>query len=331
MPVDAGKQLGCFTTAQALAAGWRGDQLATAVAVGGLRRLRRGVFTDAARYDELDVRDRHVLQVRADLLMLAPRWHAARRSAAVLWGLPLLGALPRTPQLVAVPNTATDRSWTRHRHLAELPAGQRRLTGGLALTSPARTAVDLARTESFRSAIVVADAVLALGTDMDELARVLDGMVRWPGAGQARRVLGFADGRAESPLESISRVAIRDLGLPAPELQVRVHLGPTFLGRVDNLWRVHNTVGEADGLGKYALDAPRAERERVLRAERVREQALRDAGLEVVRWTWDEVWRPNGALDVRLLRAFARGDRSELDPRVRFVPTPGPEGLRHAV
>lgn len=61
------------------------------------------------------------------------------------------------------------------------------------------------------------------------------------------RVVRFADGRSESPLESISRVAFHELGLPAPEPQVEVWLGDELLARVDFFWRHRKTVGEADG------------------------------------------------------------------------------------
>jgi hypothetical protein len=40
-------------------------------------------------------------------------------------------------------------------------------------------------------------------------------------------------------------------------------------------------------------------------AEKRREDALRDHGLEVVRWVWDEL-DPFDAVLARLLRAFAR-------------------------
>lgn len=75
-----------------------------------------------------------------------------------------------------------------------------------------------------------------------------------------------------------------------------------LIGRVDHLWRDQRTVGEADGLAKY--DSPAA-----LRAEKLREDRLRDAGLEVVRYTWAEAWSQAELLVRRVLRAFARAAR----------------------
>lgn len=39
--------------------------------------------------------------------------------------------------------------------------------------------------------------------------------------------------------------------------------------------------------------------------EKLREDAIRDQGLQVVRWTWDDLRRPELIID-RLRRAFAR-------------------------
>ena len=46
-----------------------------------------------------------------------------------------------------------------------------------------------------------------------------DDAARRPNNAAARRVVAFADGAAESPGESDSRVAIRRAGLPVPVLQ----------------------------------------------------------------------------------------------------------------
>ena len=132
----------------------------------------------------------------------------------------------------------------------------------------------------------------------------------------------FADGRAESPLESVSRVACHELGLPAPEAQVEVWLGDELIARVDFLWRGQLTVGEADGKAKYL-------RVEDLWAEKRREDRLRRVGLSVARWEWQEAWRPCGVLDVRLRESFAGASDRRLDPRVRFVSTQ-PRTVRRA-
>lgn len=124
----------------------------------------------------------------------------------------------------------------------------------------------------------------------------------------------FADGRADGPLESITRVAYDEQGLPAPETQIEVRAPDgTFLGIVDFLWREQRVVGEADGLGKY--DRPLA-----LQKEKMREEGLRACGLEVVRNVWDDVWTPAGrvALALRVRQAFAFAADKPAVPGVRF-------------
>jgi very-short-patch-repair endonuclease len=117
---------------------------------------------------------------------------------------------------------------------------------------------------------------------------------------RAREVVSFADGRAESPLESISRVAFREMGLPVPELQVPLGVPP--VGIVDFYWEDYGVVGEADGLLKYADEAPDS-----LRAEKLRQEALEDLGFIVVRWTWEQIWRQPDWVEMRLRKAFRKG------------------------
>ena len=114
------------------------------------------------------------------------------------------------------------------------------------------------------------------------MAQVLADCARWPGVAKARQVVRFSDKRAESALESIARVAFRDAGLPAPELQVVVGGDGRIAGRCDFLWAQHKTIGEADGNMKYA-DPARAV------AQLRRDARLREAGFEVVHFSWREI------------------------------------------
>ena len=110
--------------------------------------------------------------------------------------------------------------------------------------------------------------------------------------------MAFADARSESPLESLGRVRFAEQGLPPPPLQVVVADDDGPFARVDQCWQQHRTIAEADGALKYATSAD-------LFAER-REDRLRDAGFEVVRYTWDEALHHPAALAARVRRAFER-------------------------
>jgi hypothetical protein len=62
--------------------------------------------------------------------------------------------------------------------------------------------------------------------------------------------------------------------------------------RTDFYWEEFRTVGEFDGKAKYGRDLrPGQDPGEAVYREKRREDALRDLGLQVVRWTWDELSR----------------------------------------
>jgi hypothetical protein len=175
--------------------------------------------------------------------------------------------------------------------------------GSLTVTTPARTVVDCADHLSFPDAVVIADDVLGRGaatTDMLQAALHRRAPRR---KRRAERVLMFADGRSESPGESLSRVLFAEHGLPTPDLQVEILHGRALVARVDFLWPELGVIGEFDGRVKYRND-PSA-----LWHEKVREDRLRDLGYEVVRFTWDEVVRHPERVVARIRSAFARAQQ----------------------
>lgn len=309
----AGAQHHVFTAAQALACGYTRADIDAEARAGRWRRLHGGAYVLPETWAVLDARGRHLALAAARLQTRGPSWVAARRTAAAAWGLPLLGALPTRP-LLLLPRAGTTKASSRFERVATLPREDIRVLQGLRVTSLARTAVDLAREESFRSAVVALDGALREGASPQALADVVGRCEGWPGATAARRALKLADGRAETPLESISRVAMRALGLPLPEPQVEVWVGSRLVARVDHLWREANLVGEADGALKY-------ETRDDLYAEKRRQDELTDLGFTVVRWGWSEAWRPDGRLVARVQSGLVRGRRQELDARVRLVST----------
>ena len=112
--------------------------------------------------------------------------------------------------------------------------------------------VDVAR-HSRTEGIVVADAAMRCAvTTRAELRAALDAVAGWPGARAARAICALADPLAESPLESLTRLAIHDAGLPAPTLQAPIQLpGRRRPYVVDMLWPERRVVLECDGSLKY--------------------------------------------------------------------------------
>jgi len=166
--------------------------------------------------------------------------------------------------------------------------------------------IDLARSLRFADGVVAADHALRNGATGGELERAARRVRGLPSEGSVRRVLGFASDKAESPGESLARVAFDEHGLPAPDLGVPIHRDGELLGVVDFAWPDHGTVAEFDGRLKYLPDNDRGPHR--LWHEKLREDRLRDAGLEVVRITWDDVTVRPSDVARRVRAAFARAD-----------------------
>ena len=126
--------------------------------------------------------------------------------------------------------------------------------------------IDVARVAPAAAAVSAADAAFRLVAGLgapgeyradraeklrSELLSRIGGMPGARGIRQARWVVGFADGRAQLPGESVSRLYLHELGFARPRLQVMVHgpAGSRFyldFGLDDvNAW------GEFDGKAKY--------------------------------------------------------------------------------
>lgn len=299
---------GPVTREQARAAGLTEADIRRALARGTWTTLRRGVYVEAGLLARVrdDPARRHALEVSGLLCTLDCAAVAAGTSAARIWGLE---TLTRPTEIVVVTADSRAKGDRREGYVirtATLPAHHCRTRHGVPLTSTERTVVDLARAGSLTEGVVVADSAQRLGlVSVDQLRQVLGDYTRWPGAGRAHRAVELSDPRSESVLESVSRVAIHEQGLPAPRLQISLGDDRGYCGRVDFLWDEFRVIGEADGLGKYEPSAGRATRD-IVRAEKRREELLADLGFEVVRWGWEDAADP-AWLAQRLRAAFARG------------------------
>ena len=320
----AAAQGGAFTRAQAEQCGYSEG------AIRGMRKrewlqLYRGVYAERTLVAAMKEgsSERHVLQAAGRMLASDLGLVASHRTGALAHGLPLLGQPPTAPQVTQSPRCTGDTSRSPGLYVATLAEADRAIaTGGVPVTSLPRTACDIARRNPFRDGVVVADAVLGRLVPAEDLLAVAQRCADWPGGRRALQVVRFADGRADGPLESITRVAYAEEGLPAPETQVEIWSPEgQFLGLVDFLFRAQRVIGEADGMGKYDADG-------ALRAEKRREMGLRRCGFEVVRNVWDEVWSAPGRRDLghRMRQAFALAARAPAVPGVNFR-TPSLEEL----
>jgi hypothetical protein len=308
IPVSALSKMDVGTAATWRAAGLSETRLIALVRAGELIKVRYGVYATAnfLAGAETDPCLRHGLEVVAATTRTR-KGVASHHSAARMLGLDLLNAPQDGTVTLTVPAGTRIGPYCRAnviRHSAELPAEHVTRLYGMPVTTAARTVIDIARTSTLMEGVVVADSALQeRHTSKAELRRVLARCERWPGSGQASKVVDFADGLAESVLESCARVTFRDQGLPAPELQVHIAgQDGRLIARVDFCWRRFRTIGEADGLLKYESGGKAI-------AELKRDRLLREAGYEVIHFTWQELFGDPALVAARIRTAFDRARR----------------------
>ncbi len=148
-----------------------------------------------------------------------------------------------------------------------------RIAGRLA-TSPAWTAVEVARQLSRPRALATLDAALhsewCTPAQLQSAIRAQHGR---RGIAEVRRLLAIADGRAESAMESEARLVMLDYGLPMPELQYEIR------GNRGEVWRVDFAWPEARVCAEYESVQWHAGRAEMLRDKR------RFAGIQELDWT----------------------------------------------
>jgi hypothetical protein len=325
-----------FTGWQARALGWTRHQVEWAVQSTRWRAVRRGIYTVAARYDELDAVHQHLVDCRAAVRTHDERHVLSHLSAAISFGLPCPIEGPGRPTLtIGAPGASTDRqddlivqvASLRDRDAVAWDLGRR--------TTSARTVADCLRHVPPPDAVAIADAAVRRGlTDLVRIEEVLRWQEGWPYLDRGREALSLIDPRRETWLESFSFAVLRQFGIPLPMSQVAIYDAKgRFIGRVDAYWPDRATVGEADGRGKYAIAEPAAgsgvdelgevARRAVIR-EKEREDRLRDTGLEVVRWSTPDIVHHPSAVAERVHRALRRGDPARFSGVARAVHPPVP-------
>jgi hypothetical protein len=278
---------------------------------GQIVRLRPGVYIRADAWRGLSPEDRFLARIAAAVASEPGPIILSGLSAAALWRLPLIGSPPRRPEVISQGANGGRSAGSLIRHGVGIPESVVDF-GSFAITSLARTLVDVARTESFETAVAMTDFSLRAPSPKDrgrltervtkdQLAEELESLAPTTGDARARSVSDFADGRSGSAGESLSRVAIHRLGFPAPDLQVPfVDAKGTM--EVDFWWEDVRGIGEFDGEGKYLRDEYTHGRTtaQVVIDEKNRENRLRAQNTSVARWDWREA-RSLPALGEKLL------------------------------
>lgn len=276
---------------------------------GDLVRTRHGVYATKAAVEEsaVDPRAGHAFRVKSAVAVSGEDAVACCSSAALIHGLDMLKDPPADVVTLLRADAGKRNRMSSQgivfRAAALVPAGARAKdhvteSHGVRVTTAPRTVVDLARELPFMDAVAVADSAFRkYGFWMDTYLRVLKSCTGWRGLEQARKVIEFADSKAESALESALRVRLREWGFPPPQLQVRLLVGPRYV-RVDFLYQEQRTVIEADGMAKMSETGANRKQYR-------RDGWLRDAGYKVVHVSWRELFYEQEVVISNIRKAFA--------------------------
>jgi hypothetical protein len=274
--------------------GWSDDELNRLVARGELARLRRGAYVNGTL--PVDAAATHRLLIRATMSGLRRPAIVSHQSAAVLLGLPLWDVPLDRVHVTRRPRACNDTGRVLCCHIARLRDDEVIEVDGLQVTDPVRTALDLARSLPHEAAVVALDAALRRGLVSHGVLRTrLFDIAGAPGSRSAARAVLFADGRSESAGESRSRVILHRWKLAPSALQFEVFSADgVVIGRTDFAWEEHRLVGEFDGRIKYGrLLRPGQDAGDAVFREKRREDAIRDEGWGVLRWTWADLHRPD--------------------------------------
>jgi len=122
------------------------------------------------------------------------------------------------------------------------------VVGGVSVTTPLRTALDLACKLGRRDALAALDGFMRrFGITVAQLQSELPRYRGRRGVVQARELVPLADPRAESPGESWTRLTIWDAGLPMPTPQYWVEQAGVPTYRVDLAYPRSRVIVEYDG------------------------------------------------------------------------------------
>lgn len=290
-----------------------------ALSSGSLVRVCAGAYADATAWYALDDMGRHRMRVVATAERLTTTPVFSHFAAAALWGIRILG---EWPTLVDV---TLDRA-TGGRSDGGL---RRRCTGlenvdvvelkGLMVTSPAQTVVDLARILPFPDGVVALDSGMhwrrpeATRAMESGIASALAAAEGRHGSRRAAAAVDFASPLSDSVEESHSRVWIKLLGFPRPELQQRFVLSDGSEAFTDFYWPGFGHVGECDGRAKYFDPTFRSGKspKQVLLEEKHRENEIRRQVRMFSRWEPAELYPPRRLYD-RLVRDGLPSSRRRL-------------------
>ena len=237
----AEKQLGLLTYDQAMSLGFSKSAVHRLVAAGRWERVMPRVFR------LWRIEDAWRQSVQALGLWGGPDGTISHLSAAALWSFDLCepGHLEITS---ASPRKAPRASIVVHR--GAVPNVDQGLRGGIWVTTPTRTLLDVASCLSGdHLEIAVHSAIRERRTTVERLHRALERNGRRHGSTRLRKLVDdlATRGPTESILEARMIQLLRRAGMPPPVRQHEVFAGQTFIARVDLAYPEARVAIELDG------------------------------------------------------------------------------------
>ncbi|GAA4688150.1 type IV toxin-antitoxin system AbiEi family antitoxin [Phytohabitans rumicis] len=249
-------------------------------------RLLPDVYVSTASFEE---HPDHRMWCDAVALLLPEGAAIGGLSAAYLWGVNLLPhdapvhvVIPERRRLRPHPRIATIRSSVATSDVTRF--------ANVPVTTPVRTAFDLARRPPRVDALVAVDALLHRRVvKLSTLAAYAEAHRGWPGARLLGEVLALAEEKSESPMETRLRLLLIDGGLPRPVAQHDVldKLG-RFLARLD--------LAYPELLIGIEYEGDHHRERATFRRDVARLNALRAMGWLILRCTADDIYRHSARL-----------------------------------
>lgn len=292
----AHEQSGLITRRQALLSGCTERELRTLTAVGGpWVVVRRGVYCPREVWEAAGRAYNGQARLRdiAVHLVMVTDHLMSHDSAARAHGIPMLrpGVELSHVTRLGVGGARTEHG-VRH-HLSRICLLNTPQVDGMTVTGLARTGLDLAREHGLRMGVVALDHVLGLGVTAEDLDAELLAMWCWPNVTRARAARELCRVGADSAGESLTRLAVRELGLGEPETQFPVST-PRGVAWTDLLLGCH--VIEFDGRQKFRRveEGGLATRDigEIMWDERERQNLVCQQGLGMSRVHWAELFPP---------------------------------------
>ncbi|MFB9307640.1 hypothetical protein BJY17_002886 [Agromyces hippuratus] len=274
--------------------------LRAAVLDGRVERVRTGVYRPTVRPDpSLSAPEQWAEAYRSVVRAVAQTLTTpifTGHSAVALAQLPIVGRWPNEVFVLSKNEFGHRRAGvTSVARTREVPVES---SGGFAVTALEFSLIQMCRRAPLAAALTAVDAAIHVSrtraparTTLERIHAEHERLLPYPRSLRVAAVLERATPFAETPLETVSRLVIEELGFPAPELQHELWLPE--LGRsafLDFHWPDHGIGAEADGRGKYlGPGGVETTIETVLR-EKDREDAVRRQLRGFARWDWAEAW-----------------------------------------